>query len=131
MIQKNKRNPEVIVTLAYSLIITNDISTFTEELHYAKKHYKKLTTSGLAKLSECLWQIHRKSDAKEIISLLEKRSVSNMGGIYWPGAENNGWYGSDKETTAFVIHALLKIVSDHPLIPKAVLWLQRVRKNGY
>jgi hypothetical protein len=77
-----------------------------------------------------LEQQKMKSQAVEIIKLLEKNAINEGNTAYWKTtAENSGWSGNSNEVTSLALMAFLKVDSKNPVCSRAVKYLLQRRTN--
>ncbi|MEQ8222312.1 MAG: MG2 domain-containing protein [Candidatus Eremiobacterota bacterium] len=132
-LREHYKKEENLNTKAYMVFALTeageDVKQWPGEL-YEKR--EKLDSYGKAVLALSLDKGGLKTEAKEVVNLLEKSAEISGTTASWSGMTgSHGWTDNTVETTSYCLTALLNIKPDSELISKVVRYLSTSRNGSY
>lgn len=91
----------------------------------------RLGVAGLALATKAHADLGRAAEAKALLALLMKRSVSDGAGLHWPASREDAWFGDEEENTGYALSAMLAVDPGDARARPAIEWLARRRRGAF
>jgi hypothetical protein len=128
-IRNSKLDLSVRTYLAYGICHTQEYRNIEEPVREIFHARKTLSSYVLALLLECLRTLDWKTEAGEVLTLLEERSLEITSEVSWSGDYRYAWFNQSSEATGQVLKVLGDWYPKHRLANKSIPFLMRTGKD--